>query len=876
MSNFELFRHIDPKLSDAASKAEEHYAREDYNACLVKTRQIGEFLADMLCDRHNLYLMDASFNTALGVLSDQVGLPHWVMGIFRNIQQHGNRAAHSLRGDPRAAGEVLHQTFRLMLWSLGELAPHATDIKMPKFRLPEPLGEDSALLAKLRAEQESLANELAKSEQARRAYEQQVEKLRRPNVTISDSFTRRFATLPEEEREALTPFVLKFREDPEAFTFQKLNMTADDKFAWVGLDDDFWGLITVTSPGKDVIVCVWIGEREECELWSSDHRVDVHPQLGSLQLYSVALEPPEEQPSSALFAKFSDEELISCGVPPLLIPAVRVIEDEDALLSLVEHLPGEASDALVELATGKSVAAAREVAGLETPDEDVDTQDFDLALGNELTRRHIVEVDDEALEAILKEPLSQWRIFLHPSQKRAVEVNSSGPVRVLGGAGTGKTVALIHRAVLLVRERLEPEERVLVTTYTRNLALELAASIRKLTTDEEFARIDIRHIHKVARDLLAGQGISPDIASDRQREAAWDRALEEVPAGITYPRAFYEDEWRNVIVPHDIQSASEYMKASRRGRGTSVHKLKRAQIWPVFQAYRDALNKESLMEWDDLIVEARELVMQQPELCQWRALLSDEVQDYKAGELRFLRALVPRDDDDMFLVGDGHQRIYGLPTSFKACGVHIVGRSFRLKVNYRTTERIRDLAMRALAGEDWDDMNEGQDDLTGYHSIRVGEEPVIELHETFKEEYQSLIEHVRTWLFDEDVPAQDICIAARFSKLRDTYQKVLENEGYPTVIIDADSSDEELGAGIRLATFHRLKGMEFSHIILAGVQEGVVPYDLPDEKFADDVARHEHMKTERALFYVAATRARDHLVVMGVGDASPLLGLDEP
>lgn len=135
---------------------------------------------------------------------------------------------------------------------------------------------------------------------------------------------------------------------------------------------------------------------------------------------------------------------------------------------------------------------------------------------------------------------------------------------------------------------------------------------------------------------------------------------------------------------------------------------------------------------------------------------------------------------------------------------------------------------------------------------------------------------MRTWLFDEDVPAQDICIAARFSKLRDTYQKVLENEGYPTVIIDADSPDEELDAGIRLATFHRLKGMEFSHIILAGVQEGVVPYDLPDEKFADDVARHEHMKTERALFYVAATRARDHLVVMGVGDASPLLGSSDP
>jgi superfamily I DNA/RNA helicase len=90
------------------------------------------------------------------------------------------------------------------------------------------------------------------------------------------------------------------------------------------------------------------------------------------------------------------------------------------------------------------------------------------------------------------------------------------------------------------------------------------------------------------------------------------------------------------------------------------------------------------------------------------------------------------------------------------------------------------------------------------------------------------------------------------------------------VLVDTDA-EADLADGVRLATMHRVKGLEFPRMLLAGVHAGTMPLTLHEGVLSDDAAREDHVLQERRLLFVAATRARDELVVTGYGDRSPLL-----
>lgn len=878
MSTFELFRYIDSTLAQAAAQAETHYERQDFNACLVRLRQIAEDLAWRLVEIYDLTPYERTFNSAICELKDARTTPDYVIGLFRDLQRYGNRAAHSLTGDAKTAGGQLFQLYRLMLFAVEKLSPSTANLKRPKFVLPTPTrGQDTSKLRKLREEQEKLARQLEESENDRERYEQELAELQRTRVVISESLQKTFAQLQDSEREEVGPLIQSWRQDPDAIAAEKIAGSLDDKFEWYGLGDEkFWGVIGARSPASDVLVGLWIGAEFERYDWALQHRFDINPVLGSFQLYAIKSNPQTTPDATGLFDAFSDDDLILCAVPKLVVSRVREVTDESQLNALFEELPGEAVEALLALATGSSVEEARREVGLISSEDDretIDPNDFHAALERPLSGRYVTEVDDEGLRAMLDAPFKQWRVYLHPSQRACVQMNGRGPIRVLGGAGTGKTVALVHRAVHLVRNVFETGERILVTTFTRNLASELAASIAQLATPEEFERIDVANIHKVARDIYKSNGMGNRVATRTQIEECWAKAYEVCPDDMSYSLAFFMDEWRHVIVPQDIQSSSEYARASRRGRGTRIHKLKRPKIWPVFEAFRKGLDDLGVLGWDDLIMEARALAEQEPEPT-WRAVLSDEVQDYRAGELKFLRALVDRQDNDMFLVGDSHQRIYGLPASFKACGIQIVGRSVRLKINYRTTEAIRALGVQVLAGQTFDDMNEGTDTLGGYTSIRQGHAPAVHVVEDVSAERDLVFEHIREWIINGNIDARDVCIAAPTKRLRDRYASALDKLGRAHYIVDKDDVESAREyPGVRLATFHRLKGLEFRAVVLVGVQAGLMPLALDPVHFADDTARNQWEQTQRSLLYVAITRARDELCIVGVGEPCPFISV---
>ncbi len=246
------------------------------------------------------------------------------------------------------------------------------------------------------------------------------------------------------------------------------------------------------------------------------------------------------------------------------------------------------------------------------------------------------------------------------------------------------------------------------------------------------------------------------------------------------------------------------------------------------------------------------------------AVVVDEAQDFHAEEWRLLRAIVPPGPNDLFLVGDAHQRLYGHKVTLRSCGVQVQGRSSQLRINYRTTEEIRAWAMTILSGVEIDDLDGGKEEEQGYKSLMSGPKPDVHQFGGRHEELEFIGGRIRELVGQR--PAEHICLVARTNKLlRDDYQPMLAELGIDSTLLD----QREDGGGVRLGTMHRVKGLEFPVMILAGVNSKYMP--LPVSGVEDSVAQADHEDRERSLLFVAATRARDLLIVTGWGEPSPFL-----
>jgi superfamily I DNA and RNA helicase len=205
-------------------------------------------------------------------------------------------------------------------------------------------------------------------------------------------------------------------------------------------------------------------------------------------------------------------------LPAVLIPAVRAIETDGQLEKLQPYLPPEAYEALFLIACGYALdTAIRESTQAATAAAEVDPSDFVAALERPASRREfrLVGSEDELLE-MLDASLDTWRVFLHPNQQAIVKTNFRGAARVLGGAGTGKTVVAMHRARRLAT--MFPDETILFATFNRNLATNIGGLLDKLCGPER-ARIEVTNIHRwVIAKHYRYWGERPNIVDARQAD----------------------------------------------------------------------------------------------------------------------------------------------------------------------------------------------------------------------------------------------------------------------------------------------------------------------------------------------------------------------
>lgn len=695
------------------------------------------------------------------------------------------------------------------------------------------------------------------------------------SVAFSDKYFDSLLKLTPNEQAQANKAVMLFQQDPQhgGLHYEKLTAFRDDKLRSIRVNQDV-RIILATVEKQNLYLMLYIDHHEQAYFWAARRKVEINPNTGSLQVFTVqeqelaAPEQPAMVAQPGLFDAIRERQLIQLGVPKEALPLVRSMKIEADLETarLNEQIPADVHDGLFMLMAGASFEEAfNEVVPVVT--QQVDTDDFTTALARPESRScFVVAENEEALREVLNQSLEKWRVFLHPAQRRLVEGKKTGPVRVLGGAGTGKTVVAMHRAKWLAEHVANPGNKVLFTTFTRNLATDIQQNLNKICSPAQRECIEVINLDAWVISFLKKQGYDYGLLMNAQQERQlWEQAYSEKPAGSELSLAFFQEEWARVVQPLSIMTAEEFKTASRIGRGTPLNRQQRIDIWPVFERYRHLLSSNYLKEPDDAYRDARRLLEGRaelrPELC---AVIVDEAQDMGTQAFMLIRALVPTSSNDLFIVGDGHQRIYGKnKVILGQCGIDIRGRSSRLKVNYRTTDETRKVAVSVLEGVSVDDLDGGDDTNTYYHSLMHGPNPVIGC-------FAGMDEQVRKVMLDlqaNNLAPENCCVIARTRKELLEVQATFESCGQRCHILDRDSVSTP-DDSINLATMHRVKGLEFDAVFILSVNKGLVPLDFVVSQAADLVTRRQKENEERALIYVSLTRARKLAFVYGYGQMS--------
>jgi mRNA-degrading endonuclease RelE of RelBE toxin-antitoxin system len=706
---------------------------------------------------------------------------------------------------------------------------------------------------------------------------------------IADTFTDSLAKLNCEEQKAVktTAFDLQMNPAHPSLQFHKLDKAKDHNFWSIRVSRDV--RLIVHKTGTSLLLC-YVGHHDEAYQWAERRKLETHPKTGAAQLVEIRERvreitipqyvEPERRAKLPLFASLPDSELLGYGVPSEWLPDVRSA-NEETLLDLADHLPKEAAEALLDLATGVAPQARpvlvpprfalladrnKATQPTATPQQsDFATASAESFEHPDARRRFRLISNQEELEQALDYPWEKWTVFLHPAQRELVEREYDGPARVSGSAGTGKTIVAIHRVVYLARQN--PDARLLLTTFSDPLSNVLRIKLRLLigNTPRLGERIEILAMNSIGKRLYEANIGKPKFAG-----AEIIRGLIQQAAKATsenrFSLPFLVMEWEQVVDAWQLDSWESYRDVMRLGRKTRLKEPQRAIVWSIFERVRSALKSRELMTRSEMFARLASFYTSSASV-PFDFLVVDEAQDLTVAQLRFLAALGKDRRNSLFFAGDLGQRIFQQPFSWKALGVDVRGRSTTLKVNYRTSHQIRMQADRLL-GPELTDVDGNSEGRKGTISLFNGPPPTIQTLDSIEQESRT----VSNWLkarVSEGILPHEIAIFVRSSAELKRATAAAEGANVPFKVLDEDVETQYGKASI--STMHLAKGLEFRAVAVMACDDEIIPLQERIETVADDSDLEEVYNTERNLLYVACTRARDQLSVTSVTPASEFL-----
>lgn len=681
---------------------------------------------------------------------------------------------------------------------------------------------------------------------------------------IADSFTDSLTKLAGDEQKAAktTAFDLQMNPANPGFQFHKVDRAKDKNFWSVRVSRDIRLIVHKTA--ASLLLC-YVDHHDKAYQWAERRKLETHPKTGAAQIVEVRetvreievprfVETEDSTPAKlAVFANTPEDELLHYGVPAEWIDDVRAA-DEDRLLDIADHLPDEAAEAILALATGSQPSPAAATVDTADPFDHPDAQ-----------RRFRTMESAEELAQALDYPWEKWTIFLHPAQREFVGRNLDGPARVSGSAGTGKTIVALHRAVHLART--DETARILLTTFNDVLANALQVKLRRLVAAEPrlAERIEVAAIDAVAERLFTSQSGQPNLATDAEIAACLEQAT-RTTGETGFSRKFLWHEWRDVVDAWQLYDWPAYRDVTRLGRRTRLPVAQRERLWAIFQAMRAELEQQGRRTLADLYRTLTTGIGNRRTL-PFDYVVVDEAQDITVPQLRFLSALGADRPNALFFAGDLGQRIFQTPFSWKSLGVDIRGRSKTLRINYRTSHQIRTHADRLLEPE-VSDLDGNTEERTGTVSVFNGSAPSIGVFDDVDAEAR----HVGDWLLAQSQASggvDEIGIIVRSDAELPRAESAARHAdmNYQYLTGASTSSDGKLA----LTTMHVAKGMEFRAVAVMACDDEVIPLQSRIESIGDEADLEEVYETERHLLYVACTRARDALLVCGTDPASEFL-----
>ena len=642
-------------------------------------------------------------------------------------------------------------------------------------------------------------------------------------IIVNNDVIKRMTALPAAVQTKALEFMLKFQTDPRSpgINYETIHAARDKNLRSVRIDQAYRGIV-FRAPKDNVFIWLHVDKHDDAYAWAVKRKVSINPVSGALTLTNVnfveervqqASEPQIAQPDP-VFGTLSDRDLMALGVPEEMLPAARTVRSEGDLDALQPELPVEAYEGLFLNLAGDSVSSI--LVSRETRvDQDIDTEDFASAADRDESRSRFYVVEGENdLQEILSAPLEQWRVFLHPTQRRLAMRETSGPSRVLGGAGTGKTVLAMHRARHLATRLVGTGRKLLFTTFTTNLALDIEDGLKSICTDDQMRHIEVINLDALVYRLLKARRYEHEIAFDFEAKAKrfWDAAMVDFDPALGVDRDFVREEFEQVVLAQGLVTRDAYREASRRGRGVMLTRKKRDALWEIFESYRLQLSAKGLKEPDDAYRDACTLLAEEGNPPYPHAVV-DETQDFGPQALRLIRALVPPGPNDLLFVGDGHQRIYAKNrASMSSCGIDIRGRARKLYLNYRTTEEIRLEAVALLEGVEVDDLDGGSDEIVRYRSLMHGPRPEVVREasmETIHEGLKTFIQQALTEASD-----MQIGIMAPTTRLRDQLAAQIREGGVKVATVNHRERLSRRDAQVFAMTLHRAKGLEFDAVAI--------------------------------------------------------------
>ena len=472
---------------------------------------------------------------------------------------------------------------------------------------------------------------------------------------------------------------------------------------------------------------------------------------------------------------------------------------------------------------------------------------------NSMRRFYVTENMDELEKLMENDEFEKWTIFLHPSQERLVKKNLNGPLVIEGGPGTGKTIVGIHRAVYLAEKVYKKEDgkKILFCTYSKKLANTIQEKlIRLMSTRGIKNNIDVMGVDAYIAKMLGKQALEVNM----KELSSLIRTIYKSHSW-TKPLSFLECEYYEIIEKYNIKSSEEYFAVSRNGMGNALSKKEREKIWPFFELILNEKNNQNIHSFVDRAHQMINLMQQGLIKPAYDAIIIDESQDLETAKIKAICSSVKNESNNICILSDHNQRIFRLNTWVSDAGINVVGRTFYLTVNYRTTKQINEYARYQFFEFD-NNIPVNRE----YISIMSGAEPEVIGCRSETDENHVVVEKVKRLIVD--IPLNEICVLAPTHEKLNSIKSILEYENISTFMFTGEDIPSKT-TGVNLCTTSGVKGLEFTAVIITDFNNIGTQKELYSDNPEVNIDFEKLVECEK---YVAITRARDTVVITYVGE----------